>query len=440
LCDRFLDSLPFRLTEAQRRVVRDLRSDLSGKGGMHRLLQGDVGSGKTIMAGAALLAAVEAGYQAAIMVPTEILAVQHTKTLRELFEPLGVPVELLIGSLKPADKKKMQAMIADGSLPVVVGTHALIQDSVDFKRLGLVVIDEQHRFGVRQRAALLGGRTRPHMLVMTATPIPRTLALTAYADLDLSVIDELPPGRGEVKTRIVTPDKREAMYRFVADEVRSGARAYLLYPLIDDTEKQDVEAAVSAHRDLSAGVFKGIATGLLHGRMTLAEKEHAMREFASGRTQVLVTTTVVEVGVHVPEATLMVIHGPERFGLSQLHQLRGRIGRGGRSGYCLLVVGEDTGQPGRDRLKILAKEQDGFRIAEYDLRIRGPGEFFGTRQHGVPGLKLANPAVDGRIVETAQRAVKKLLSDDPGLKGGDGLRCRRYMEALQIDTADRTFH
>lgn len=437
---RFVAGLPFELTGAQKKVLQDINADLIGARGAHRLLQGDVGSGKTIIAGAAILAAVEAGYQAALMVPTEILAVQHTKSLRELFEPLGVPVELLIGSLKPGDKRRMHGAIADGSLPVVVGTHALIQDPVRFAKLGLVVIDEQHRFGVRQRAALLGGGTNPHMLVMTATPIPRTLALTAYADLDLSVIDEMPPGRGTIKTRIVSPDKRQAMYEFVAREARQGARAYLLYPLIDDTEKQDVEAAVSAFEELRRGVLRDVSVGLLHGRMTFAEKDHAMREFAAGRTQVLVATTVIEVGIHVPEATVMVIHHPERFGLSQLHQLRGRIGRGGRSGFCLLAVTEDSGAPARDRLKVLARVSDGFEIAEEDLRIRGPGEFFGTRQHGVPGLKLANPAVDGKIVETARRAVKQLLDGDPRLESPGGMICRRYLEALAVDLADHTFH
>jgi ATP-dependent DNA helicase RecG len=407
---------------------------------MHRLLQGDVGSGKTIVAGAVLLSAVEAGHQASLMVPTEILAVQHTKSLREYFEPLGVEVTMLIGSLKPAEKRRVHEGIADGSHKVIVGTHALIQDPVKFHKLGVVIIDEQHRFGVRQRAALLGGRTNPHMMVMTATPIPRTLALTAYADLDLSVIDEMPPGRGEVRTRIVPPDKREAMYEFVRDETASGARAYLLYPLIEETEKQDAEAVLSAYKDLTKGVFKDVPVGILHGRMTFPEKDHVMREFSAGRIKVLVSTTVIEVGVHVPEATIMVIHHPERFGLSQLHQLRGRIGRGGRSGYCLLPLAEGTSHAARDRLQVLTRVRDGFKIAEEDLRIRGPGEFFGVRQHGVPGLKLANPAVDGKLVEAARRAVKGLLEEDPDLRSADGARCRGYLEALDVDLADRNFH
>ncbi|MFQ5512357.1 MAG: ATP-dependent DNA helicase RecG [Candidatus Krumholzibacteriia bacterium] len=425
---KYLAGLPFELTSAQRRTLDEIHGDLESAGGMHRLLQGDVGSGKTVVAGAAMLAAVESGYQGALMAPTEILALQHARTLATFFEKLEVPVSLLIGSLKAAEKRAIQAEIATGAARVVIGTHTLIQNDVTFDNLGMVVIDEQHRFGVRQRAALLTRNRNPHLLVMTATPIPRTLALTAYADLDLSVIDEMPAGRAGVKTRLVAPDKKEAMYGFVRKELERGSRAYFLYPVIDETEKQDLEAAVSAYDELSKKVFRGVPVGLLHGRMSLDEKEAAMKDFAAGRLKLLVTTTVVEVGVHVPEATIMVIHHPERYGLSQLHQLRGRVGRGRERGYCLLLLGEDTSPDARRRLSILDRVDDGFRIAEEDLRIRGPGEFFGVRQHGVPGLKVANPAVDQRLVEIARRYVKRLVEADASLEGPQARPCRRYLE------------
>ena len=430
---RFLHSLPFELTAAQKRVLNDIHTDLTSDEGMHRLLQGDVGSGKTIVAGASMLAAVEAGMQAAMMVPTEILASQHANTLSGYFEPLGVSVTLLIGSLKTGEKRRIHEGIAGGSVPVVVGTHALIQENVEFKNLGLVVIDEQHRFGVRQRASLLGRNGNPHMLVMTATPIPRTLALTAYADLDLSVIDEMPPGRAEVRTRVVAPDKREAMYSFVRSEAEKGFQTYLLYPVIGETEKQDLEAAVTAYEELGSSVFCGFPVGLLHGRMGYGEKEAVMKEFHAGRVKLLVTTTVVEVGVHVPQATIMVIHHPERFGLSQIHQLRGRVGRGGRAGYCFLVIGEGVSHSARERLQILTRVSDGFRIAEEDLRIRGPGEFLGVRQHGIPGLKIANPARDQRAVEKARQQVKDLLREDPRLESPRALPCKKYLREIGAD-------
>ncbi len=430
---RFLRSLPFELTLAQRRVLEDIHADLTSDEGMHRLLQGDVGCGKTIVAGAAMLAAVEAGMQAGLMVPTEILATQHARTLTEHFAALNVPVTLLIGSLKPGEKRRIREGIAGGTTQVVVGTHALIQEGVEFKNLGLVVIDEQHRFGVRQRAALLGRNGNPHMLVMTATPIPRTLALTAYADLDLSVIDEMPPGRAPVKTRVVPADKREEMYAFVRREAERGFQSYLLYPVIDETEKQDVEAAISAFEELKSGAFRDVPIGLLHGRLGYAEKETVMDEFHKGRVKLLVATTVVEVGVHVPQATIMVIHHPERFGLSQIHQLRGRVGRGGRVGYCFLVMGEGVSGSASERLEILTRVSDGFRIAEEDLRIRGPGEFFGVRQHGVPGLRIANPLSDQSAVEVARRFVRDLLRSDPRLEGVEALPCRKYLRDIGSD-------
>ena len=427
---RFIAGLGFELTGAQQRVLNEIHGDVSSARGMNRLLQGDVGSGKTVVAAAALLAGVESGHQSAMMVPTEILAAQHYRTLRPDFERLGVESALLIGSLKASEKREIQSAIASGRVQAVIGTHALIQSEVRFRDLGVVVIDEQHRFGVRQRAALLKGDTTPHMLVMTATPIPRSLALTAYADLDLSVIDEMPATRAPVKTRMVSPDKREAMYEFVREQCAAGNRAYFLYPLIEETEKQDLEAAVTAYDDLTGGPFSGIPMGLLHGRMSMAEKEDTMRRFSAGDLSAVVSTTVVEVGVHVPEATVMVVHHPERFGLSQLHQLRGRVGRGGREGYCFLLLGESVSGESLERLNVLVRESDGFRIAEEDLRIRGPGEFLGVRQHGVPGFKLANPLRDRKLVEMANKAVRRMLDDDPRLESAEGQVCRNFLKTI----------
>jgi len=426
----FVAGLGFELTRAQRRVLDDIHADLTSARGMNRLLQGDVGSGKTVVAGATLLSGVEAGYQSAIMVPTEILAAQHFRTLAPHFERLGVRCDLLIGGLKAARKREIHAGLADGTIQLVIGTHALIQSDVRFKNLAVVVIDEQHRFGVRQRAALVREGGTPHMLVMTATPIPRTLALTAYADLDLSVIDEMPASRAAVRTRIVQPSKREAMYEYIRDQ---NAQAYLLYPVIEETEKQDLEAAQTAYEDLSKGVFKGVGVGLLHGRMPAADKDRVMRAFAAGDIRVLVATTVVEVGVHVPEATIMAIHHPERFGLSQLHQLRGRVGRGGQEGYCFLVAGDHLAPESFERLEVMVRESDGFRIAEEDLRMRGPGEFLGVRQHGVPGFKVANPLRDGRLVERVNACVRALLEEDPRLRSSDGRLCRLHLRSILSD-------
>jgi ATP-dependent DNA helicase RecG len=355
-----------------------------------------------------------------------------------MFDTLGVRTALLTGSLKAALKKAIHAELASGAIGVVVGTHALIQDEVRFKNLAVVVIDEQHRFGVRQRAAFIDGDRPPHMLVMTATPIPRTLALTAYADLDLSVIDEMPATRAEVRTRIVPPEKRPSMYGYIRDRCEGGEQAYLLYPVIEETEKQDLEAAETAYSELASGALKGVPMGLLHGRMSMDDKDRVMRAFSAGDLRALVATTVVEVGVHVPDATIMAVHHPERFGLSQLHQLRGRVGRGGRAGFCFLVAGEHMAPETMERLSVLVEETDGFRISEEDLRIRGPGEFLGVRQHGVPGFKVANPMQDGRLVEIASSAVRELLESEPRLEGPDGAACRGHLAAiLSEDTSIR---
>ena len=430
LLERFVDGLPFELTGAQARVLEDIKADLGSTRGLNRLLQGDVGSGKTVVAGATLLAGVEADYQAAFMVPTEILACQHYDSLAAQFDRIGVKTALLTGSLKRGEKRTVHAGLAAGHIDVVIGTHALIQSDVKFKKLGVVVIDEQHRFGVRQRAVLMGEKETPHMLVMTATPIPRTLALTAYADLELSVIDEMPATRAPVTTHLVPPEKRDAMYDFVRKEWQSGARAYFLYPVIEETEKQDLQAATTAYEALASGPLGETPVGLLHGKMKADERNEVMRKFSNGEIGVLVATTVVEVGVHVPEATIMAVHHPERFGLSQLHQLRGRVGRGGKKGYCFLLLGEHHSEDSLERFGVLVREADGFTIAEEDLRIRGPGEFVGVRQHGVPGFKLANPLTDRSLVESANRGVKKLLEADPGLATAAGRMCRRHLETI----------
>ena len=428
---RYLEALPFSLTRAQQRALSEIHADVRSDRGMNRLLQGDVGSGKTVVAAAALLAAVEAGYQGAFMAPTEILAIQHFRSLVPSFERLGIRTSLLVGSLKPADKKRVHDELKNGTIQVVVGTHALIQSEVVFKKLALVVIDEQHRFGVRQRAALL--KDDPHILVMTATPIPRTLALTAYADLELSVIDEMPPGRAPIKTRIVPPEKREAMFAYIKDKQASGEQSYLLYPVIEETEKQDVEAAESAFAELSSGLLKGVPMAMLHGRMSMSEKDEVMSAFHAGVVRVLIATTVVEVGVHVPQATIMAIHHAERFGLSQLHQLRGRVGRGGREGFCFLLVGDSASADALERLEAVVRESDGFKIAEEDLRLRGPGEFLGTRQHGVPGFRVSNPLRDRELVEKASRAVKSLLTSDPRMDSPDGRLCKAHLRAVWSD-------
>ncbi len=427
---RYSGKLPFNLTHAQRRVINEIKSDLCGPRGMNRLLQGDVGSGKTVVAGAALLCAVEAGCQAAFMVPTEILAVQHARTLGGFFADLGVETDILLGSTSTREKKRIYQNIAGGKPGITIGTHALIQSGVKFKNLGLAVIDEQHRFGVRQRAALMSQKLSPHLLVMTATPIPRSLALTAYGDLDLSIIDELPPGKANTITRLVNPEKTADMLDFVRGELDKDKRAYFLYPLIEETEKQDMQAAAAAHAELSQGRFGEYGVGLLHGRMNFEEKEKAMHDFASGKTKLLISTTVIEVGVHVPEATIMVVHHPDRFGLSQLHQLRGRVGRGSDTSYCFLQLHEGVSNSARRRLHILTKVSDGFRISEEDLKMRGPGEFFGLRQHGVPGFKLANPARDQDLVEKANGFVRNLLKADPNLVDPCNALCRKYLDTF----------
>ena len=418
--------LPFAPTGAQSRVMDQIAADLASGRPMNRLVQGDVGSGKTAVAAYACWLCAGAGYQSALMAPTEVLAEQHYRSLSALLSPAGVRVGLLTGSLPAAEKKRMRQALAAGEIDLAVGTHALISQGVAFRKLALIVADEQHRFGVAQRSALAGksgtgGMPPPHVLVMSATPIPRTLALILYGDLDLSVIDELPPGRTPVATYVVGEDKRRRVYNFVRRQVEQGRQVYLICPAVEEASTEwdgppamDLKAVTTYAKQLQTEVFPDLRVDLLHGRMKPREKEAAMAAFAAGRTQVLVATTVVEVGVDVPNASLVVIENADRFGLSQLHQLRGRVGRGKHQSYCVLVT-STRGQDSRERLRVLSKTTDGFKIAEEDLRLRGPGDFFGSRQHGLPQLGIADLAGDMRVLKEAQGAAEELLAADPEL-------------------------
>jgi ATP-dependent DNA helicase RecG len=431
--DVFLKSLPFELTAAQQKVLKELLSDLEKPIPMSRLLQGEVGSGKTVVATAALLMAAVNGCQGAFMAPTEILAEQHFTNVGQLLAGAGkqiaeeenlrtysgildrpLTVALLIGDLKQARKQEIQQQIASGEIDIVIGTHALIQKEVGFKNLSLVVVDEQHRFGVEQRSALRQKGFNPHVLVMTATPIPRTLALTLYGDLDLSVIDELPPGRQTVKTKWLKPEQRNSAYAFLRKQVTEGRQAFIICPLVEESEIIQAKAAVAEYERLSGEVFPDLKLGLIHGRMSAAEKDKVMHQFRSGELQVLVSTPVIEVGIDVPNATVMLVESADRFGLSQLHQFRGRVGRGSAQSYCMLLA-ENPSEIGQQRLDIIEKIQDGFQLAEEDLRLRGPGEFFGTRQSGLPDLRMARLS-DVALLELARTEAIKLFEKDPGLK------------------------
>lgn len=400
---RIASVLPFKLTEAQRRVVKEIFRDMKSDAPMNRLLQGDVGSGKTIVALIAMLAVMENDHQTALMVPTEILAEQHARNLKRILAKSPYRIESLTGSLKTADKKRLHQAIAAGEVNACVGTHALIQESVTFKNLGLVVIDEQHRFGVMQRAELRARGLNPEVLVMTATPIPRSLAMTVYGDLDVSIIDELPPGRTPIETRVFGEEGRQEVKKLITREVRAGRQVYIVYPLVEESEKMDLRDATNRYEYLRDRVFPRLSVGLLHGRMKPEEKEEVMRDFVSGKTQILVSTTVIEVGVDVPNASVMVVEHAERFGLSQLHQLRGRVGRGAEQSYCVLLASDKQTSVARERLGIMEETNDGFKIAEKDLEIRGPGQMMGTRQAGLPEFRLANLARDLDILQGARQ-------------------------------------
>ncbi|MFP4058343.1 MAG: ATP-dependent DNA helicase RecG [Candidatus Brocadiia bacterium] len=419
---RIRGRLPFSLTAAQERAVAEIRADLAAPRPMNRLLQGDVGSGKTVVAAYAMLGAIANRHQAALMAPTEILAEQHYRTLAALLEGSRVRTMLLLGGAPPAARRRHLEAIASGQVDLVVGTHALIQRDVDFARLGLVVVDEQHKFGVLQRAALRWKGRRPDVLVMTATPIPRSLALTVFGDLDVSTLDEMPPGRQPVATRLVPPEKRREAMGLVRRELEAGRQAYVVYPLVEESDRSDLKAATAMADDLRRHTFADYRVGLLHGQMSGQEKQRRMDAFRTGRCQVLVCTTVVEVGLDVPNATAMVVEHAERYGLSQLHQMRGRIGRGEHPAHCLLMVDRPEAS---EKLAILAETGDGFRIAEEDLRRRGPGEFLGTRQHGLPPLAAGDFARDIDLLMEAQRDAFALVGDDPELAQRSRRRLRQ---------------
>lgn len=408
--ERLRSLLPFQLTDAQKRVIGEIFADLKGEHPMNRLIQGDVGSGKTIVAFLAMFAAMENGYQAAMMAPTEILAEQHLRNAQRIFADTGYVIEILVGSIPAAKKRKLQERIANGDVQMVIGTHAVIQDAVKFDQLGLAVIDEQHRFGVMQRAQLMQLGNNPDILVMTATPIPRSLAMTVYGDLEVSVIDELPPGRTPIKTVVCGDDQRQGVYKGIEREVKLGRQAYVVYPLIEESAKTDLKAATRMFDDLRNKVFPQFRTGLLHGKMKAAEKEAIMSEFVAGELDILVSTTVIEVGVDVPNASLMVIEHAERFGLSQLHQLRGRVGRGADQSYCVLLTDDKRTATARQRLGIMEETNDGFKIAEKDLEIRGQGEILGTRQSGMQAFQMANIARDLDILTAARREAEEYLT------------------------------
>ena len=416
LINGLLNKLPFKLTDAQERVFKNILKDMQSSAPMNRLLQGDVGSGKTIVALMSMLAAVECGYQSALMAPTEILAEQHYINIHRLVEDLGLNTHLLTGS----KKEKEVEVIASGDADIVIGTHALIQEGVSFKKLGLIVIDEQHRFGVMQRAILRKKGINPDTLIMTATPIPRTLALTLYGDLDYSIIDELPPNRSPIITKLFFEKNKNRIYSLIEEETKKGRQAYVVYPVIEESEKTDLKSAITGAEGLQK-IFPHLKVNLIHGRMKPVEREEVMREFKNGNVHILVSTTVIEVGVDVPNATLMVIIHAERFGLAQLHQLRGRVGRGSNQSYCILLSYGGS-EDARKRLDVMVKTTDGFRIAEEDLNIRGPGEFFGTRQSGMPDLKVANLLRDAKILEMARKEAFSLIERDSALAGYPQLR------------------
>lgn len=412
----YKEYLPFELTGAQKRVLREIRIDVGSGKQMNRLLQGDVGSGKTLVALMAMIIAIDNGFQAALMAPTEILANQHFETIKTLLAGIGINVALLTGSTRPKAREELHAKLLSGEMNILIGTHALIENTVQFANLGFVVIDEQHRFGVEQRSKLWKKNAQPpHVLVMTATPIPRTLAMTLYGDLSVSVIDELPPGRKPIQTFHYYENKRQALNQFMAKQVNAGRQIYIVYPLIQESEKMDLQDLENGYNYICE-TFPHYKVSKVHGKLKAAEKDYQMQQFASGKTQIMVATTVIEVGVNVPNASVMIIENAERFGLSQLHQLRGRVGRGAEQSFCILLTGFKLGTETRKRMEIMVRTNDGFEISEADLQLRGPGDLEGTLQSGLPfELKIANLAQDGKMLEIARHTAMEILEDDPSL-------------------------
>jgi ATP-dependent DNA helicase RecG len=421
--------LPFKLTDAQRRVVKEIFRDLRSDAPMNRLLQGDVGSGKTIVALIAMLAAMESGYQTTLMVPTEILAEQHARNIKRLLAKTPYRVELLTGSLRAREKRKLQVELAAGEIDTCIGTHALIQESVSFKNLGLAVIDEQHRFGVMQRAELRARGFNPDVLIMTATPIPRSLTMTIYGDLDVSVIDEMPPGRTPIETLVFGEEQRPDVKKLISAEVRAGRQVYVVYPLVEESEKMDLKDATRRYEYLRDQVFPKLCVGLVHGKMRASEKDEVMRRFVAGEIQILVSTTVIEVGVDVPNASVMIVEHAERFGLSQLHQLRGRVGRGAAKSYCILLTSDKKTSVAKERLGIMAQTNDGFVIAEKDLELRGPGELLGTKQSGLPEFRVANLVRDQQFLEGARKEAEFYLA-----KGEKSPETAKMIQHVSADT------
>ncbi len=425
----FWESLPFSPTGAQRRAVEEILTDMSGETSMNRLLQGDVGSGKTLVAAAAIWACIRAGYQAALLAPTEILASQHAENLNRLLSPFGMRAALLTGGMKAAARRTTLAAIRDDEADLIVGTHAILSEGVEFARLGLAVVDEQHRFGVRQRGLLAEKAANPHLLVMSATPIPRTLGLLMYGDLDISILDELPPGRKPVKTRCITGKKRADLYGFLDREIDSGRQVYIVCPAIEDAGGSGLNAVKSYYEDIAKAYLPDRRVGLMHGKLKPKEKAEVMDDFKSGRLDALVSTTVIEVGVDVPNATVMVIENAERYGLSALHQLRGRVGRGSAESWCFLVS-DNASESVQKRLKFLCSTSDGFAVAQYDLETRGPGDFFGSRQHGLPTLQIADLMNDTRTLHAAQSEAAGLLAEDPLLERPEHALLARQVEQM----------
>ena len=428
--DGFEKVLPFVFTNAQKRVVSEILGDMKRKRPMNRIVQGDVGSGKTAVAAAAAFAVKENGMQTALMAPTEILAKQHYGSLRELFDKLGIKTGLLTGGMKMSEKREIKERLASGEIDVIIGTHAVISDDVGFKNLALIIVDEQHRFGVKQRASLAKKGSSPHRLVMSATPIPRSLALVMYGDLDISVIDELPPGRQKVDTLIVNDGKRKDAYSFIRKQIDKGHQAYIVCPMIDEDESGELRSVEKFAEQLSKTAFSGKKTAFLHGKMKPSEKEKIMLDFSEKKTDAIVSTTVIEVGVNVSNATVMAIENAERFGLSQLHQLRGRVGRGKDKSYCIMFSNVPKNSPAAERLEALRKTSDGFRVSEEDLRLRGPGDFFGTRQHGLPELRIASLLNDMKLLACARNEAEKLTAEDFGLELPEHRELRNRIEKM----------